>query len=75
MESTSVVAIARGRRLARSGTGRMIRQNADVSLRQLAAELPVTPGTLSRWERGERLPRGPYAARYAEVLELLAKEG
>jgi DNA-binding transcriptional regulator YiaG len=74
-ETPLVITIARGRRLARTGTGRMIRENAGVSVRQLARDLQVTAGAVSRWERGERMPTGFHAARYAELLEQLAQEG
>jgi DNA-binding XRE family transcriptional regulator len=75
MESSSVVAIARGRRLARTGTGRLIRENAGVSVRQLAASLGINPSAVSRWERGERVPSGRHAERYALLLEQLGREG
>jgi DNA-binding XRE family transcriptional regulator len=36
--------------------------------KRLAAELRVDPTTLSRWERGKRLPLGIYAQRVDELL-------
>jgi transcriptional regulator with XRE-family HTH domain len=53
----------------------MIRENAGISVRQLAANLGLNPSAVSRWERGERVPSGQHAEQYAEVLEQLAREG
>jgi len=60
------------RRLARSGTARSIREAAGISVRELAGELGVSPGAVSRWERGQRSPRSDTAAKWAEVLRRLA---
>ena len=59
------------RYLARSGAGRMIREEADISVRQLARHLSVDVATLSRWERGECLPRGEGASRWVEACALI----
>jgi len=48
--------------------GRRIREAAGLSLRELAHELRVNEGTLSRWENGECRPRPEAAARYYRVL-------
>lgn len=61
-----------GREWARSGKGARIRRVAGITQAQLARELGVTSTSISRWERGERVPRDPQAARYAQVLKTLA---
>jgi transcriptional regulator with XRE-family HTH domain len=62
-----------GREWARSGRGARIRRVAGVTQAQLAREIGVDPMTVSRWERGERVPRDAQAIRYARVLALLAE--
>ena len=39
-----------------------LRRRSGLAQRELAQELAVDPGTLSRWERGTRRPRGKYLA-------------
>jgi putative transcriptional regulator len=50
---------------------RRIRAKASVSQAVFAAHLNVTPGVVSKWERGEKQPRGPAA----KLLTLAAKHG
>lgn len=69
----AVEQIAYARRLAKSGGARAIREGAGLSLRDLANELGVYPATISRWERGERVPRGDVAERWARVLKRLSQ--
>lgn len=59
------------RNLAKSGAARLIREGAGLSTAELAAELGVSPGAVSLWERGLRTPRGDVAGRYAQVLQTL----
>jgi transcriptional regulator with XRE-family HTH domain len=44
------------------------RRRCGWSQKRLAAELDVDPITLGRWERGEKIPWGPYAARLKALL-------
>ncbi len=60
--------MVRGRRLAKSGQGRALRERAGVSARELAAVLEVDPKTLIEWERGVATPRQINATRYAKIL-------
>ncbi|HEX4031562.1 MAG TPA: DNA-binding transcriptional regulator [Terracidiphilus sp.] len=50
---------------------RRIRTRAAVSQAVFAAHLNVTTGVVSKWERGEKQPRGPAA----KLLTLAAKHG
>lgn len=50
---------------------RRIRTKASVSQAVFAAHLNVTTGVVSKWERGEKQPRGPAA----KLLTLAAKHG
>lgn len=67
-----LVALARARRFALSGQGRTIRVATGISLREMARELQVAPGVLSRWERGICKPRGDAALRWEVLLLELA---
>jgi putative transcriptional regulator len=53
------------------GAIRRIRARASVSQAVFAAHLNVTAGVVSKWERGEKHPRGPAA----KLLTLAAKHG
>ena len=50
---------------------RKIRLKAAISQSVFAAHLNVTTGVVSKWERGEKQPRGPAA----KLLSLAAKRG
>jgi transcriptional regulator with XRE-family HTH domain len=66
MEDTLGIAVAR--RLAASGAGRSIRLRSALSLREVARRVGVEVSTVWRWENGQRAPRGPRAARWADLL-------
>jgi transcriptional regulator with XRE-family HTH domain len=44
------------------------RQGRGLSQRELAARLEVDPSTLAKWERGERMPKGPHRLRTDQLL-------
>jgi transcriptional regulator with XRE-family HTH domain len=69
MEIEDVVWI---RRLAQNGGARAIRQGAGISLSEVARVIDVTPGAISRWERGQRTPRIDEAQRWALLLRRLS---
>jgi|GEM_PF-84836 len=50
---------------------REIRMRASISQAVFAAHLNVTTGVVSKWERGEKQPRGPAA----KLLSLAVKNG
>ena len=47
---------------------RELREKADLTVRDMAKRLGVAPGTVSRYERGERAPRPEYVARILGTL-------
>lgn len=73
--ATHVLSLAEARKAARSGRGRAIREEACVSQAELARALGVSQATLSRWESGDRRPRGEAAERYARLLRKLEASG
>jgi len=66
-------ALVRIRRLASTGAARAIRQDAGLSLGEMAQDVGVHRSTLFRWEAGLRRPRGPAAERYLALLEDLIR--
>jgi transcriptional regulator with XRE-family HTH domain len=62
------------RRLARNGNARQIREGTGLSASEVARELGVSPGAVSRWERGQRAPRGEVATKWAALLRRLSAE-
>lgn len=60
------------RDLAQSGCGRRIRVASGLSQAEVAAAIGVSPVAISRWEAGERRPRGAGAVAYARLLRDLA---
>jgi transcriptional regulator with XRE-family HTH domain len=69
-----LVARSRSRRQFRPELARAVRLAAQISVTELAAELNVTPSAVSRWEQGQRRPRGPLAEKYAAALARLEAE-
>jgi transcriptional regulator with XRE-family HTH domain len=70
-QADKTLKLVKARQLARSGTGRMLRQAAGLNGHELARAIDVDPSTLWRWEAGERRPHGDGALRYVEFLERL----
>lgn len=67
------VRLAQARRLAASGTGRRIRLQSGLSIRQTAAGARTSHTTVLRWESGAAQPSGAAALRWAELLGRLAE--
>jgi transcriptional regulator with XRE-family HTH domain len=55
-----------------SGEARALRISRSASLELIAERTGVHRATVSRWERGERLPTGDRLEAYAKVLDELA---
>jgi DNA-binding transcriptional regulator YiaG len=70
---TNVERLSRVRAQATSGEAKRIRVAAHLSELDFARVLKVHHTTIGRWERGERLPTGDAALRYAALLDRLAK--
>lgn len=72
MTTTNAERLAWMRRLvATPGAAKAVREAAGLSQVELAAALKVTQTAVSRWERGERIPRGQAAQDYARLLDRL----
>lgn len=65
--------LADARELVRTGRGRRTREQADVSLEELAAAVGVSVVELMAWELGEREPSGPAAVDYSRVIRALVE--
>ena len=71
MSKDNLLQRSRARRALRPAVARALRREAQLSLAEMATALGVTDGTVSRWETGERRPRGVVADRYAALLRQL----
>lgn len=69
--SKALLQRSRLRRALRPAVARAIRREARLSMAEIAAELKVSEGTVSRWETGERQPRGARAGAYLKLLARL----
>jgi hypothetical protein len=69
-----ITLLIRGRTLGRTGRGRAIREQAGLSLRELARIVQVDAATLSRWERGDVRPRQAGAARWLTACDAIERE-
>lgn len=67
--------IAKGndrKRLPEPETCRWLRKRGKLTQLEVAAFVNTNRATVSRWESGERTPRGAQLARYLELLDRLA---
>jgi DNA-binding transcriptional regulator YiaG len=67
----TVEQLAEARALIASGEARRIRRAARLSLADVAAAIPADLSAVGRWERGQRVPRGTAALRYADLIARL----
>lgn len=73
MQMTELTVIALANKHIREGTARDIRRRAGVTQAQMAAAVGgIDESTVSRWENGNRRPRGAAAERWLKVLGELA---
>jgi DNA-binding transcriptional regulator YiaG len=70
--ATDLLLLIEAREAARSGRGAALRTGAGISQAELADSIGVSAPCISRWEAGERRPRGAAALAYARVLHDLA---
>ncbi len=59
------------RELARNGEGRTRRARAGLSQAAVGTICGVSGPAISRWEKGDRAPRGRAAVRYLRLMETL----
>lgn len=75
MTKHALLHLTAARRYSATGNGRRIRQQAGLSLQDVADAIGTGIGTLSRWETGQRRPRNSSAAlRWAELLADIERE-
>ena len=70
--ATRAEQLSRVRLLAASGQAHEIRVKSMTSQDDFARSIGVNTSTISRWERGERVPSGDAALRYGRLLDRLA---
>lgn len=70
--TTTTLEVIRVREMCRSGEARRIREATGLSLEDCSPDLPVCATTLSRWERGVRMPRRAHAIAYGVFLDRLS---
>jgi transcriptional regulator with XRE-family HTH domain len=66
--------IAGLRRRFDSGEARLVRIAAGLTLREAAQAANVSASAVSRYENGERMPRGAAALAYARFLDQLGRD-
>jgi|NGEPerStandDraft_6_1074524.scaffolds.fasta_scaffold27084_5 DNA-binding transcriptional regulator YiaG len=72
MKHSALIEEAKARRnLPARALRRAIREEAGMSQARCARELEVARATFSRWESGDRRPRGEHLLAYAELLGAL----
>lgn len=71
MNTQQLVSLTSARTLARSGRARDIRRAAKLSLSEVAGACGVSVATIHRWENGDRIPHGPPALSWAELMRAL----
>jgi transcriptional regulator with XRE-family HTH domain len=59
------------RRLPAPDVRRLLRERAGLTQTEAGEFLAVLPSTVSRWESGQRTPRGDRLDRYLQLLERL----
>lgn len=62
------------RRLTASGEARSIRRLARLSQAEVGRSIGADTSTISRWESGQRRPRGECAIRYLRLLLRLSRD-
>jgi transcriptional regulator with XRE-family HTH domain len=60
--------------MARMGVTRAIREEAGLSLAELADAIGVHRTSIHRWEKGSRRPSGSGALRYLQALDELSRQ-
>jgi DNA-binding transcriptional regulator YiaG len=72
--SRELIALAQVRQWAVTGHALQTRERSGLSQAEFATAVGTTVPTISRWERGLRVPRGQIALRYHAVIQSLDKQ-
>lgn len=72
MTARELLLLARVRRLAKVGEAKLLREQAGLSLHEIASAVDVSVTCIWRWENGRRSPQGDAALRYGALLDQLA---
>jgi DNA-binding transcriptional regulator YiaG len=64
----TVERLLQARALMASGEARRIREAAGLSLASVAPVVGADPSAIGRWERGQRIPGGRAALKYAQLI-------
>lgn len=73
MDLDQLKRIVTANRHTSDGSARAIRRRAGLTLEEFAERVGVDQSTMSRWENGQRRPRGDAACRWLTALEELAQ--
>jgi DNA-binding transcriptional regulator YiaG len=74
MTEETLLRIAQRRKTLSPELRRFLRKQADLHQADIARTLGVAPATVSRWESGDRRPRGEVGEAYLDLLDRLAQE-
>ena len=74
MTRQDLLLLVKARQWCADGTARRLRERARLSAGEIAAVVDSTDPTVTRWESGQRRPRGEAGLRYAKLLEALADQ-
>jgi DNA-binding transcriptional regulator YiaG len=75
MRQSDLLLVTRARADLKSGAAREVRVACGLTQTEIAAQVGVSSVAVSRWEAGNRTPRGAAALRYARLLDALQKAG
>ena len=73
MRPSDLILLTEMRESCRTGTARQARQQAELTLREVAEACGVTARAVALWETGQRTPTGPPALEYGKLLRQLAR--
>ena len=73
MRQSDLLLVTRTRADLKSGAARTLRVACGLTQTEIAAQIGVSSVAVSRWESGDRTPRGDAALRYARLLAALRK--
>jgi len=73
VKTSDLNALLTARAAAADGRARALRLTNGMSQAEIAAWCQVSPGAISLWEGGRRVPRGTPAIRYGLLLQRLAQ--